>query len=131
MKPYRGDTEVRQSVRHENRPPPICEEIPNEIETEEENEDRLFHVLKPTTAESQAARNRPKVKFSQVPENVEQDYESQTEIPSRDESIDVQASSHLTAYETIPGDDAEKSESEQTTVGNGEPENLLEEDHDS
>ena len=36
FKPYRGDPEVRHSGRFENRPPPIYEEIPNEIETEEE-----------------------------------------------------------------------------------------------
>ena len=33
LKPFRGDPEVRQSVRHKNRPPPIYEEIPKEIET--------------------------------------------------------------------------------------------------
>ena len=52
LKPYRGDPEVRQSVRLKNRLPPIYEEIPNEIETEEEIEDRPFHVFKPATAES-------------------------------------------------------------------------------
>ena len=75
LKPYRGDPEVRHSGRLKNRPPPIYEEIPNEIETEEEIEDRPFHVYKLTTAESQAARNRPKETFSQLPEIVEQDSE--------------------------------------------------------
>ena len=65
LKPYRGGPEVQPSGRLKNQPPPIYEEIPNEIETEEENEDRPFHVFKPTTAESRAARNRPKVTFSQ------------------------------------------------------------------
>ena len=65
LKPYPGDPEVRQSLRLKNRYPPIYEEIPNEIKTEEENEDRPFHVFKPTTAESLAARSRPKVTFSQ------------------------------------------------------------------
>ena len=59
LKPYRVDPEVRHSGRLKNRPPPIYEEIPNEIETEEEIEDRPFHVIESTTADSQAARNRP------------------------------------------------------------------------
>ena len=79
LQPYRRDPETRHSVRLKNRPPPIYEEIPNEIETEEEIEDRPFHVFEPTTAESQAARNRPKVTFSQLSEIVEQDSESETD----------------------------------------------------
>ena len=102
---------MRKSARHKNRPPPIYEEIPNEIETEDEVEDRPFHVFKPTTAESQAARNRPKVTFSELPEIVEQDSESESENLSRNENIERQASPQLTAYETKPGDDSEKSES--------------------
>ena len=52
LKPYRGDPHLRQPVRHKNRPPPSYEENPNDIETEEESEDRPFHVFKTTTAES-------------------------------------------------------------------------------
>ena len=104
FKPYRGDPEVRHSGRLKNRPPPIYEEIPNEIETEEEIEDRPYHVFKPTAAESQAARKRPKVTFSQLPEIVEQDPESETENTSRDENIERQASPQFTVYEAIPGD---------------------------
>ena len=59
LKPYRGNPEVRHSGRLKNRPPPIHEEIPNDVQTEEENEDSPFHVIETTTAESQAARNRP------------------------------------------------------------------------
>ena len=59
LKPYRGNPEVRHSGRLKNRPPPIYEEIPNDVETEKENEDRPFHVIESTTAESQAARSRP------------------------------------------------------------------------
>ena len=131
LKPYRGDPEVRRSVRHKNRPPPIYEEIPKEIETEEAVIDRPFHVVKPTTAESQAARNRPKVTFSQLPEIVEQDSESETENTSRDEKIERQTSPQLTAYETVPDDDSENSESEQITVRNDSPERPLDTDHDS
>ena len=105
LKPYRGDPEVQHSGRLKNRPPPIYEEIPNEIETEEEIEERPFHVFKLTTVESQTARNTPKVTFSQLPEIVEQDSESETESTSRDENIERQASPQLTTYETIPGDD--------------------------
>ena len=90
LKPYRGDPEVRQSVRLKNRPPPIYEEIPSEIETEEENEDRPFHVNESTTAESQAARNRPRVTFRPIPEIVEQDSESETENTPQDENIERQ-----------------------------------------
>ena len=83
LKPYRGDPEVRQSVRLKSRRPPIYEEIPNEIETEEENEDRPYHVFEPRTADSQAKRNRPKVTFRQLPEIVEQDSESESDNISR------------------------------------------------
>ena len=131
LKPYRGDPEVRQSARQRNRPPPIYEEIPSDIETEEENGDSPFHVFKPTTAESQAARNRPKVTFSQLPKIIEQDSESEIEKTSRDESNERQTLPPLTAYETIPGDDSENSESEQITVRNDEPERLLDENNDS
>ena len=92
LKSYRGDPEVRQSVRQKNQPPPIFQRIPNEIEIEEENDDRPFHVFKLTTAESQAARNRPKVTFRQLSEIVEQDSESEAENTSRDENIERQAS---------------------------------------
>ena len=131
LKPYRGDPEVRQSGRQRNRPPPIYEEIPNDVETEEENEESPFHVFKPTTAESQAARNRPKVTFSQLPDIIEQDSESELESTSRDENNAGQTSPRLTAYETIPGDDSKNSESEQITVRNDEPERLLEENNES
>ena len=97
LKPYRGDPEVRQSVRQRNKPPPIYEEIPNDVETEEENEDRPFHVFKPTTAESQAAGNRPKVTFSQLPEIIEQDSESEIENTSRDENNERPTLPNLTA----------------------------------
>ena len=47
----------------------------NKVKTEEENEDRLFQVFKPTTEESQIARIRPKVTFRPIPEFLEQDTE--------------------------------------------------------
>ena len=75
LKTYREDPEVRHSGRRKNRPPPIYEEIPNVVETEEEIEDCPFHVIESTTAESQAARNRPKITFNQLSEIVEQDSE--------------------------------------------------------
>ena len=131
LKPYRGDPEVRQSVRLQSRPPPIYEEIPNETETEEENEDRPFHVIESTIAESQAARNRPKVTFKSIPEIVEQNSESETENTLREENIERQSSPQLTAYETKPGDDAKNSESERSAVRNGAPERPLDTDHDS
>ena len=87
LKPYRGDPEVRHSGRLKNRPPPVYDEVSDEIEFEEENDDRPFHVFKPTTAQSQAARNRPKVTFSHLPVIVEQDSELETENTSRDENI--------------------------------------------
>ena len=87
-------------------------------------------MFKPATAESQTARNRPEVTFSQLPDIAEQDSESETENTSRDETTEVHASPQLTAYEIIPGDDSENSESEQITVRNDAPENLLETDHD-
>ena len=131
LKPYRGNPEVRHSGRLKNRPPPIYEENPNDVETEEENEDRPFHVIEMTTAESQAARNRPKVTFKTIPEIVEQDSESETENTPHDENVERQTSPHLTAYETIPGDDSENSESERSTVRKDSPERPLDTDHDS
>ena len=131
LKPYRGDPEGRQPVRLKNRPPPIYEEIPNETETEEENEDRPFHVTESTTAESQAARNRPKVTFRPIPEVVAQDSESETENTSRDETNERQTSPPLTAYEKISGDDSENSETEPITVRNDGPVRPLDIDHDS
>ena len=100
LKAYRGNPEVRHSGRLKSRHPPIYEEIPNEIETKEGIEDRPFHVFKPTPAESQAARNRPKVTFSRLPEIVEQDFESETENRSHDENSEGLALPQLTAYET-------------------------------
>ena len=131
LKPYRGDPEVRHSIRLKTRPPPVYEEIPNEIKTEEENKDRPFHVIESTTAELQAAKNRPKVTFKPIPESVEQDSESETENTPRDESVERQTLPQLTAYETILGDDSENSESERSTVRNNAPERPLRTDHDS
>ena len=85
-------------------------------------------MLKSTTAESQAARNRPKVTFKQIPEIVEQDSESETENTPRDENNEGQTSPQLTAYEQIPGNN---SESERSTVRNDAPERPLDIDHDS
>ena len=131
LKPYRGDPEVRQTGRLKNRAPPIYEAIPNDIETEEEIEDRPFHVIESTTAESQAARSRPKVTFKPIPEIVEQDSESETEITARDGKIERQTSPPLTAYAKIPGDDSENSETERSTVRNDAPERSIDTDHDS
>ena len=131
LKPYRGDPEVRYSVRLKNRPPPIYEETPNDVETEEENEDSPFHVIETTTVESQAARNRPKVTFKTIPEIVEEDSDSETENTAYDENIERQASPQLTAYETIPGDDPGNSGSERSTVRNEAPERPLDTDYDS
>ena len=131
LKPYRGNPEMRHSGRLKNRPPPIYEEIPHDVETEEENEDSPFHVIEPTTAESQAARNRPKVTFKTIPEIVEQDSDSETEITAHNENVERQTSPRLTAYETIPGDDSENSERERNTVRNDAPEIPLDTDHDS
>ena len=131
LKKYPGDLEVRHSGRLKNRPPPIYEEIPNEMETEEENEDSPFHVFKPTTAESRAVRSRLKVTISQLPEIVEQDSESETEDTSRDENIGGQASLQMTAYETIPDGDSENSQSEQISVRNDAPESPLDTYQDS
>ena len=122
---------MRHSVRLKYRPPPIYEEIPNEIETEEEIEDRPFHVIESTTAGSQAARNRPKVTFKPIPEIVEHDSESETENTPRDENIERQALPQLTVYETIPWDDSENSESEKSTVRNDAPGRPLDTDLDS
>ena len=99
LKPFQWDPEVRNSGRLKTRPPPIYEEIPNEPETEEENEDRPFHVIESTTSESQAARNRPKVAFRPIPEIVEQYSESEIENASQDETIERQTSPSPTAYE--------------------------------
>ena len=131
LKPYRGDSEVRHSGRLKNRPPPIYEEIPNYVETEEENEDRPFHVIESTTAESQAARNRPKVTFKPIPEVVEQDSESEIKNTAHDENVERQTLPQLNAYETMPGDDSENSESEKSTVRNDSHERPLDTDHDS
>ena len=122
LKPCRGNPEVQHSGRLKNRPSPIYEEIPNDVETEEENEDSPFHVIETTTAESQPARNRPKVTFKTIPEIVEQDSESETEDTPHDKNVERQTSPHLTAHETIPGDDSENSESERSTVRNDAPE---------
>ena len=122
---------MRHSGRLKKRPPQTYEEIPKEIKTEEENEDRPFHVIESTTAESQARRSRPKVTFKPIPEIVEQDSESETENTTHDENVERQTSPRLTAYETIPGDDSENTESERSTVRNDAPERLLDTDHDS
>ena len=131
LKPYRGNPEMRHSGRLKNRPPPIYEEIPQDVETEEENEDSPFHVIETTTAESQAARNRPKVTFKTIPEIIEQDSDSETEITPHDENVERQTLPRLTAYETIPGDDSENGESERSTVRNDAPERPLNTDKDS
>ena len=131
LKPYRGDPEVRHSGTLKNRPPPSYEEITNEIETEEEDEDRPFHVIESSTAESQASRNRHKVTFRLIPEIEEQDSDSEIETASQDKTDKRQISPLSTAYEKIPGDDSKTSASEHITVRGDGPERLLDEDHDS
>ena len=88
-------------------------------------------MIESTTAESQAARNRPKVTFKLIAEIIEQDSESETENTSRDENIERQTLPRMDAYERIPSDEPENSESEKGTVGNDAPERPLDTDHDS
>ena len=131
MKPYRGGPEVRHAGRLKNRPPPIYEEIRHDVETEEEIDDHQFHVIESTTAESQAARNRPEVTFKTIPEIIEQDCEEEIENTAHDENVERQTSPQLTAYETMSGDDSENSGSERSIVRNDAPERSLDTDHDS
>ena len=88
-------------------------------------------MIETTTAESQAAKNRPKVTFKPIPEIVEQDSDPGTEITAHEENVERQASPKLTAYETVPGDDSENSESEKDKVRNDAPERPLDTDHHS
>ena len=88
-------------------------------------------MIESTTAESQAARNRPKVTFKPKPEIVEQNSKSETENTAHDENVERQTSPQLTADETISGDDSENSENERSTVRNDAPERPLDTYHDS
>ena len=56
------------------------------METENEREDRPFQVFKPTMAELQAVRFKTKKTFRQIPENVEQDSQSEIEKTSLEEN---------------------------------------------
>ena len=88
-------------------------------------------MIESTTAESQAARNRPKVTFKSIPEILQQDSESETENTSRDENIERQTLPRLATYERIPSDDPENRENEKGTVRNDAPERPSDTDHDS
>ena len=123
LKPYR-DPEIRHSVRHEIGPPPIYAENPTDVETEAENGGHPFHKFKAMTAESLAARNRPKVTFKQLPEIVEQNSESEIEDTSRDHNIERQTSSHLTTYEKISGDYSESGETKRLPCTTMNPKDL-------
>ena len=126
-----GDSEVRHPFRHKNRPFPIYEESPNDMKTEEENEDHPFHVFKPTATESQAARNKPKLSFRRIPQILEQGSEPETENASRDENIERHTPPHLTTFERIPGEHSKNSKGEQISVRNDEPERPLDTGHNS
>ena len=86
-------------------------------------------MVESTTAESQAARNRSKVTFRPIPEIVEQDSQSEIEKASQDETNGCRTSPPSTAYEKIPGDDSENSESEQIPVRDDGPVRPLDIDH--
>ena len=72
LKPFVGDTPPRRSERRKKLVVSNYEELPNiSEETESEIDGLPFNVFNPTTAESQAARNKPHVTFDDVPKVAE------------------------------------------------------------
>ena len=77
LKPYIGENEVRRSKRNATKLMPLYEEIPSmSDESDNEKEDRPFHIFSGTSAETRANCNRPRVTFEKIPVVIE---ESQTE----------------------------------------------------
>ena len=72
LKPFVGDTPPRRSERQKKLVASNYEVLTNFLEdTESEIDGLLFNVFNPTTAESQAARNKPHVTFDDAPKVVE------------------------------------------------------------
>ncbi|MEL7079738.1 MAG: hypothetical protein AAGM46_28315, partial [Cyanobacteria bacterium J06582_2] len=67
LKPYRGESYPSRGKRIKDKPPWNYEESPHASDSsDQETEDRPFHVYRPTSAETQAAKNKPPV-FHEFP----------------------------------------------------------------
>ena len=129
LKPYRGDPEVRKTVRHKNRPWPFLKKIRTKYKPKRKAKTARSTFLHRQRQSLKLPKNKPKVTFREITEIVEQDFQSEIENASRNENNKHQILPHLTTYGKIPGDDSKNNESVQITVRNDELERLLDEDH--
>ena len=123
LKPYLGEFLPKRSERVATKTLPSYEEVADESDSsDQETENRPYHVFRPTSAEIQANKNRPHVSFHDVPRVISAENDEEFSLINHPLYIDVpepSKESSFPVYEEIndnrntsPPSDEEDNESE-------------------
>ena len=125
LKPYLGESLPKRSERVATKTLPSYEEVADESDSsDQETENRPYHVFRPTSAEIQANRNRPHVSFHDVPRVINAESDEETTLTNCPLYIDVPVPSEESSFpvyeeindnrNTPPPPDEEDNESERS-----------------
>ena len=125
LKPYLGESLPKRSEQLTRKTLQNYEEIDDESDSsDQETENRPYHVFRPTSAEIQANRNRPHVSFHDVPRLISTENDEEVSLTNCPLYIDVpelSEESSFPVYEEIqesgttpPPPDQEDSQSDRS-----------------
>ena len=90
LKPYLGEFLPKRSERVATKTLPSYEEVADESDSsDQETENRPYHVFRPTSAEIQANKNRPHVSFHDVPRVISAENDEEFSLINHPLYIDV------------------------------------------
>ena len=90
LKPYLGESLPKRSERVATKTLPSYEEVADESDSsDQETENRPYHVFRPTSAEIQANKNRPHVSFHDVPRVISAENDEEFSLINHPLYIDV------------------------------------------
>ena len=99
LKPYLGESLPKRSERVATKTLPSYEEVADESDSsDQETENRPYHVFRSTSAEIQANRNRPHVSFHDVPRVINAESDEETTLTNCPLYIDVPAPSEESSF---------------------------------
>ena len=99
LKPYLGESLLKRSERLARTTPPNHEEIEDESDSsDQEAENRPYHVFRPTSAEIHANRNRPHVSFHDVPRLISAENDEEVSLTNCPLYIDVPEPSEESSF---------------------------------
>ena len=90
---------AKRSERVATKTLPSYEEVADESDSsDQETENRPYHVFRPTSAETQANRNRPHVSFHDVPRVIIAENDEEVSLINRPLNIDVPEPSEESSF---------------------------------